>query len=126
MSVKLPPVHLLFRHFLAFFLVLFFFGAFVSLVSCVPTLEAPSFFYQLVSFFDHQSVDVHSIRISFPSWEIVLLLWGFVFPTSSSCSFNSLIDLGMSVIQFGCPLIPVSNGFEWSFKFHQLERQTPG
>jgi hypothetical protein len=124
--MKLPSVHLLLRHFLAFLLIVFLFWAFVSPVSCVSTLEAPSFFHQLVSFFDRQSVDIHHIRISFPSWEIILLLWGFVLPTSSLCLFNSSIDLGMSVIQFGCPLVPVVNGLEWSFEFHQLEHQTPG
>jgi hypothetical protein len=126
MSVKLPSVHLLLRHFLAFLLVVVFLRAFVSPVSSHPASKTLSFFQEFVSLFNRQSVDVHGIWITFLLWEVIFLLWGFVFPTSSSCSFYGSIDLGMFMIQFGGPLIPVSNGLEWCFQFHQLECQAPG
>jgi hypothetical protein len=114
MSVKLPSVHLLFWHFFAFLLFVIVFGAFISPVSSPPASETLSFFQELVSLFNRQSVDVHRIRVSFPSWEIKFLLWGFVFPTRRSLgSFYGLIDLGMFVIQLSCPLVPVVNGLEW-------------
>jgi hypothetical protein len=112
--MKLSSVHLLSRHFLAFLLFVIVFGAFVSPVSSPSASETLSFFQELVSLLDRQSVNVHRIRVSFPSWEIKLLLWGFVFPTGRSLgSFNGSVDLGMFVIQLGRPLVPVVNGLEW-------------
>jgi hypothetical protein len=112
--MELPSIHLLFRHFIAFLLVVVVFGALVGPVSSSSASETLSFFQELVSLFNRQSVDVHRIRVSFPSWEIKLLLWGFVFPTGrSSGSFYGSIDLGVFVIQLGRPLVPIVNGFEW-------------
>jgi hypothetical protein len=114
--MELPSVHLLFRHFVAFLLVVVVFGALVGPVSSFPASEALSFPQELVSLFDRQSIDVHRIRVPFSSWEIKFLLWGFVFPTrSSSGSFHGSIDLVMFVIQLGRPLAPVVNGLEWCF-----------
>jgi hypothetical protein len=114
--VELPSVHLLFRHFFALLLFVVVFGAFISPVSSPLASETLSFFQELVSLLDRQSVDVHRIRVPFSSWEIKFLLWGFVFPTrGSSGSFHRLVNLGMSVVEFGRPLVPVGNGFEWRF-----------
>jgi hypothetical protein len=125
--MELPSVHFLLRHFFAFLLVVFVFGAFVSPVSSSSASETLSFFQELVSLFNRQSVDVHRIRISFPSWEVKLLLWGFVFPTRrSSGSFHRLVNLGVSVVEFCRLLVPVGNGFKWRFQSHQLECKAPG
>jgi hypothetical protein len=80
MSIELPSVHLLLRHFLGLLVVVVVFRAFVSPVSCVPTPKTPSFFQQLVALIDRQSVDVHGIRIMFLSGEVKLSLGGFLFP----------------------------------------------
>jgi hypothetical protein len=125
MSMKLPSVHLS-RHFLAFLLFVIFFRAFVSPVSSLSASETLSFFQELVSLFDRQSIDIHVIQITFSSWEVIFLLWDFVFSSSSSCLFYGSIDLGMFMIQFGRPVIPVGNDLEWCFQFHQLECQAPG
>jgi hypothetical protein len=112
--MELPSVHLFLRHFLALLLFVIVFGALVGPVSSPSASETLSFFQEIVSLFNRQSVDVHRIWISFLSWEIKFLLWGFVFPTTrSSGSFYGSIDLGMFVIQLGRPLVPVVNGPEW-------------
>jgi hypothetical protein len=114
--MELPSIHLLFRYFFAFLLFVVVFGAFVSPVSSPSASETLSFFQELVSLFDRQSVDVQRIRISFLLWEVIFLLWGFVFPTRrSSGSFYGSIDLGVFMIQFGRPLVPVGDGLEWCF-----------
>jgi hypothetical protein len=125
MSVKFPSLHLLFRHFFAFLLVVIFCVS-VSPVSRVPTLEAPSFFHQLVLFVDHQSVDVHRIWISFFSREVVFLLRGSLCPGVSSSSFYCPVHLVEPVVNHCCPFVPIINGLEWGFESHQLECQTPG
>jgi hypothetical protein len=82
-------VHLLLRLFFnLFLLVVFVFGAFVSPVSSVPAFEAPSFFHQLVLFVERQSVNVHSIWVPFPAWEVIFSLWNFLLASGSPGSFN--------------------------------------
>jgi hypothetical protein len=64
--MELLSVYLLLSFFFGlFFLVFFVFRAFVSLVSGVLALEAPSFLHQLVLFVDCQSVNVHSVQVPF-------------------------------------------------------------
>jgi hypothetical protein len=126
MSMKLPSVHLFFRHFFAFFLVVVFFWAFISPVSRVPTLEAPSFLHQLISFVNCQSINIHHIWITFLSGEVILWLWGFLLPGVPPRSFNSPVHLMKPVVNHRCPLIPVVDGLEWGLKSHQLECQSPG
>jgi hypothetical protein len=125
-SMELSSIHLLFRHFLAFLLVVIVFRAFVSPVSCVPTSKRCSFFHQLVLFVDHQSVDVHGIWVTFFLGEVILLLWGLLLPGVLPGLFYRLIHLVESVVECCCPLVPVVNGLEWCLEFHQLEHQGPG
>jgi hypothetical protein len=117
-SMELPSVHLLFRHFLVFLLIVVF-RALVSPVSSPLASETLSFFQELVSLLDRQSVDVHHVRVSFPSWEVKFLLWGFIFPTRrSSGLFHCPVNLGVFVVEFSRPLVPVGNGLEWCFQSH--------
>jgi hypothetical protein len=109
MSMQLPSVYLLLRHFLAFLLVVFFW-AFVSPVSRVPTLEAPSFLHQLVAFLDCQSVNVHCIQIMFLLGKVILSLWGLFLPGVPSGLFYSLVHLVKPVVNRCCPLVSVVGG----------------
>jgi hypothetical protein len=77
MNMELPSIHLLLGHFLGLLFVVVVFGAFVSLVSHVPTPKTPSFFQQLVMLIDRQSVNEHGIWVMFLSGKVVFLLWGF-------------------------------------------------
>jgi hypothetical protein len=65
--MKLPSVYLLFRHFFAFLLFVVVFGAFVSPVSSPSASKTLSFFQELVSLLDRQSVNIHCVRVTFPS-----------------------------------------------------------
>jgi hypothetical protein len=98
----------------------------VSPVSHVSTLEAPSFLHQLVLFVDCQSVDIHHIRITFFSGEVVLPLCGLLLPGVFPHSFNGSVHLVKLVVNRCCPFVPVVDGLEWGLKFHQLECQAPG
>jgi hypothetical protein len=105
--MELSAIHLLLKHFLAFLLVIVVFRAFVSPVSCVPTFGAPSFFHQLVLFFNRQSVDIHRIWITFLSGEVILLLRGSLLPRVLSGSFYYSIHLVKSVVECSCPFVVV-------------------
>jgi hypothetical protein len=124
--MELPSVYLFLRHFLAFLLVVVIFRAFVSPVSRVPTLEAPFFLHQLVSFIDRQSVDVHCIRITFLSGEVIFSLRGSLLPGVPSSLFYCPIHLVKLVVECCRPFVPITNGLEWRFEFHQFKCQHPG
>ena len=65
MGVKLLAIHPLLWFFFLLSFVLCFFRTFVCLVAGLPAFEALSFFHQLGSFVEHQSVDVHCVQVSF-------------------------------------------------------------